>query len=387
MKCLRLHPWSILCVAFLLTAPSCRCNKTEPAIPEGQVEAAIDGHYLAAKSAYLKGDFAAAQQHFEEVMKLKPDDVRLPAAQGELAQSMGQFDQAQAYFERAVALEPKRSTNHTHLAQVALNKGLLDKATTAIAAALKLSPLDFRSLETQGEIFVSNKNAAEAVDVFIEATRQAPASAQKELVQNASTLLQKTGNKALVESFLSKVAAIEGMDPSVLSDWGNLLIEQQKFEEALRIFLVAAERDAKEPFYYEMVGALHRRMKRPAEAVAAFQKSLAIADRAVVHVAWARVCKENNDAGCFENQLNAALQTATGAETREFVDLAELLVTANRQQDALKLLKGVADEADEAKNVDLQLKTASLAHSLKDSETEREACARVKKVAPTQTCP
>jgi tetratricopeptide (TPR) repeat protein len=375
------------CVVTILTTSSCRCNKKEGAIPEGQVEAAIDGHYLAAKSAYLKGDFSTAQHHFEEVKKLNPDDVRLPAAQGELAQSMGQLEQALAHFERAVALEPKRSTTYTHLAQVALNKGLLDKATAAIATALQLSPLDFRSLETQGEIFVANNKAAEAVDVFVEAARQAPASAQKDLVQNASTLLRNTGGKALAEGFLSKVVAIEGIDPAILSDWGNLLIEQQQFEEALRIFSVAAQRDAKEPFYYEMVGALQRRLKRPTEAVAAFQKSLAIADRAVVHAAWARVCKETNDADCFDAQLNAALQAATGAETREFVDLAELLVSANRQQDALKLLKGVADEADEAKNIDLQLRTASLAHSLKDTATEREACARVKKVAPSETCP
>jgi hypothetical protein len=113
-----------------------------------------------------------------------------------------------------------------------------------------------------------------------------------------------------------------------------------------------------------------------AEAEQAFQASLKVKDRGVVHVALARLCQAKKDEACIKAELDKALETASGEETRETIELAELLASLGRKKDALALFRSLSEESEQKLNVELHVRTARLARELKDEVTEKAACTR-----------
>jgi hypothetical protein len=112
-----------------------------------------------------------------------------------------------------------------------------------------------------------------------------------------------------------------------------------------------------------------------------------VKDRAVVHVALGRLYLKQKDEARAKQELELALKAATGEETREGPELADLLYSLGRHKEAYLLLKVAATEPDEAKNLALQRRTASLAKELKEPAVLVDACARVKAAGDTAKCP
>jgi Tfp pilus assembly protein PilF len=376
-----------IAVALLMCLHSCKClSNTDPATLENSLEAA-EGHYLAGKSAYLKGNFLVAQKEFEASKAIRPDDVRLLAAFGELWHSMGQLDEAAKAFEQAVLLEPKRSSNHVHLGQIYLLKGDTVKSTREVDLALSINPDEFRALETKAELLAKASAFPEARDAYVRAFDLAAPSARVDLVNDALSVFRRANQTEMGDRLLEHAARAEPAVASFNHDWGARLVELTRFEDAKEAFARAALADPKDPELFELVGAIEVRLNNRARAEAAFQKSLQIKERALVHLAWANMCRTQKDMACFEKHLEQALKSAKGEETREVVELASVLASVGRQKDALTLLKPVSEEPDEAKNLKLQKQTAAVAHALGDAATESKACQRVKKLAPDDTCP
>ena len=113
------------------------------------------------------------------------------------------------------------------------------------------------------------------------------------------------------------------------------------------------------------------------KAAAAYRESLKVKDRGVVHVGLARLCQKTKDAACVKEQLDAALQTASGEELRETLDLTDLLVAVGRKHDALMLLAAVSAEPEQRTNFALHLRVARLAKELKEKAVMKSACERV----------
>jgi hypothetical protein len=94
-------------------------------------------------------------------------------------------------------------------------------------------------------------------------------------------------------------------------------------------------------------------------------------------VAIARLHLGRNERQAAEEALGRALETVSGTDVRELTELSELLSTFGRKADALRILVNLSAEPDHAKDVDLQLRTASLARELKDEATVRTVCDRI----------
>src|SRR5204863_288746 len=101
-------------------------------------------------------------------------------------------------------------------------------------------------------------------------------------------------------------------------------------------------------------------------------------ERATVHVALARLYLRRGDKGVARQQLDKALAAATGEEARESKELAELLVTFGRREDALKLLEVLASEPESSSDPRLLMRTAQLAHELGRNQTAARICARLR---------
>lgn len=333
-----------------------------------------DGHYLQAQAAWLKGDFANAHLEFAEVKKLNPGDPRLPAAEGEVFLAEVKIVEAIELFEAASKLDPKRATNWSRLGYLYLLKGEKQKSREAVDKALSLNAKDFNALDTLADLQLGEGKLDDAVKSLVAASQLAPDGL--DYAMRAAGELTKAHRDADALKVLEEAHA-RGIKGAALSgELGDRYVQAGKLEEALAAYVEAAKADAKEPSWWELAGEVQNKLGHAAEAEQAFRESLKVKDRGVVHVALARLCQAKKDDACVRVELDKALETSTGEELRETLELADLLESLNRKKDALALLRQVSEEAEQKTNLDLHLKTARLAHELKDQVSEKAACTR-----------
>ena len=336
-----------------------------------------DGHYLSGQAAYLKGDFAEAHKQFAEVRALNPTDPRLPAAEGEVYLAEVKLDEALKSFEDAIKLEPKRATTWSRIGFIHSLKGRPAEAKDALQKALALNPRDFNALESIAEMDLKEKNLDEAVKHFLAASQAAPDQARAPLVMRAVEELTKAGRAAEALKLLEESVKKGVKSPEMYGELGDRLVAAARLPEAVLAYTEAAKANPSDPALWELVGELQMKLDKPGDAEAAFRESLRVKDRGVVHASLARICQARKDLTCLKSELDQALTKASGEEPRELIDIADLLSSVGRKADALALLKGLADEEDQAGDSALQLKLARFAKDANDKATMKAACDRV----------
>ncbi len=359
----------LVAMALLLGCGAC---KKDPPPVDPKVEA--DGHYVAATSAYLKGDFKDAHTHFDEVRRLTPDDKRLPGAEGELLMAEQRIDEAIVQFEKSLKTEPKRSTTWSRLGLLYAIKEQKEKSADALAKAIELNPKDFNAHESLGDAALERGDLDEAVLRYLLASEAAPGKPKAELVVKAAQELVKAKQSARALEVLEQAKAKGVTSNELNQELGDRLVEAKRWDDAVAAYTAAAEKDASA---WELVAELELRQGRLEQAEAAWNKAIAAKDQALYHVGLGRLCLARKDTPCAEKQLEKALATATGEEVRESMELADFLATLGRKADGLKLLDAIASEEEQKNNELLQLTLARTAKELGRPELVKTACERI----------
>jgi tetratricopeptide (TPR) repeat protein len=348
------------------------CPKDGEPDPKAQAE----GLYLAGTAAYLKGDFTEAHQKFAQVRTLNPTDPRLPAAEGEVYLAEVKLDQALLAFQEAQRSDPRRATTWSRIGYIHLLKGNRDEATKALDKALELNPNDFNALEARAEIQLKDGKVDEAIAGFLAAAAVAPDLPRAALVLRAVSELSARERGAEALAVLEDQVKKGVKAPEVLSELGDRLVEANRLPEARDAYREAARANPRDPTLWELVGELNAKLGDAAGAEQAFRESLKVKDRGVVHASLARLCQQRKDEACVWEELDKALQTASGEEPRELFDLADLLASVGRKKDAFLLLKDLADEAEQAGNAPLQVRVAQLARAAGEKDAVKAYCAQ-----------
>jgi tetratricopeptide (TPR) repeat protein len=361
----------VLPLLALLAAAA--CDDTPKIDPKDRAE----GLYVKGSAEYLHGDFDQALASFAEMKQLAPNDPRLPAAVGEVYLSMGKYAEALTEFQSALLLDPKRSTTWSRIGFIQAQTGKLEEAQSSLRKAVGLYPKDFNALEQLAEIHLKRGEKDDAIRHFKLAAEVSPDKLKPEYVMRAVELLQQENQSAEALTLLQKWVEQGVRTPELLSAFGDEQVRAGKLDAAAAAYKDAALKSPKDPSMWELVGRIYASQGKSADALAAFRESLKVKDRALVHVAIAQLHLSQKDRKAAEEELGKALETASGSDVRELIELSELLVTLGRKPDALRILTNLAAEPDNAKNEDLQLRTARLARDLKDSETVKAACSRI----------
>ena len=372
-------------LALALAAWACERSPTSTVDPKVRAE----GLYVHGTALYLQGNFEESLRAFEEMKAIVPDDPRLPAAFGEVHLSQGKLREALPLFEEAAQRDPKRSTNWSRIGFIRSQLGQTEEAKSALRKAIALNPHDHVALEALAEIDLEEGRLDEAVSSFALA---AESSLNQEngaqLLLKAARALQKAGRDADALELLQTSEQRGVRTPAVLTEMGELLVKARRFEDAVGVLTIAAQLNRTDPTLWEMVGELYVALDKPGDALNAFRESLKVKERAVVHVALARLHRARKDPGAAEEALQKALRTATGEDERESLELARLLAEFGRKEDALTLLDTLASEPDNADDVALQLETAKLARALGRTRIVAAACERARAAdAGVNACP
>ncbi|MFP2910368.1 tetratricopeptide repeat protein [Pyxidicoccus sp. 3LFB2] len=357
-----------------LLAAAAACDDGPPRVnPKDHAE----GLYLKGTAEYLQGQFEASLASFAAMKQLTPNDPRLPAARGEVFLSMGRVHDAAAEFEAAVQLEPKRSTNWSRLGFIQAQLGKIPEAQSSLRKAIALYPNDYNALESLGELHLKKGEHDEAVRHFILAANVTTGEATAALTLRALEVLTQQGRHDEVLKHATRAVGRGVHTPEIFSMQGDALVRAGKLPEAATAYKEAARRAPKDPTLWELVGEIHMRLDKPGDAIAAYQESLRVKNRAIVHVALARIHLAMQNRQGAMDELDAALESVSGKDTRELRELAGLLAELDRKPDALRILASLSAEQEYAQDTELQLTTARLARELKDATVQQAACARV----------
>ncbi len=366
-------PSRLRALPLLVLLAAAACDDTPKIDPKDRAE----GLYIKGNAEYLHGDFDQALASFNEMKQLLPNDPRLPAAVGEVYLSMGKYGEALTEFQAALSLDPKRSTTWSRIGFIQAQTGKTDEALSSLRKAIGLYPNDFNALEQLAQIHLKRGEKDEAIQHFTLAAQASPDKLKPEYLMRAVDLLQQDERHAEALALLRKFAEQGVRAPEVLTALGDEQVRARKMDEALASYREAAGKAPKDPSLWELVGQIYASQGKRPDALAAFQESLKVKDRAIVHVAIAQLHLANEDRKAAEEELGKALESVSGSDVRELLELSDLLVTFGRKPDALRILSNLAAEPDNAKNVELQLRTARMARELKDEATVKAACGRV----------
>lgn len=365
-------------VVFLATSSLCGCADRAPdEVPADHAE----GLYLQGTSAYLQGDFEAAEAAFTRLQAVAPGDPRLPAARGELLLAQGRPTEALTEFERAAERDPTRSTNWSRIGFIQSQLGRGEEAAAALHKALSLNARDFTALQTLAELAVKAERTDDAVSWLVRAADVSPnAAATTDLLLRAAALLEDVDRHDDATRLLQSAAGRGAASPRLLLALGEALVRSRRFEDAIVVLSRAARRIPADPSVWELVGELQVRQGRHEDARSSFARSLEIEDRAVVHVALARLHAAEGDLTAAQAALESALQSATGEEEGETLELARLLAELGRAKDALALMAALAAEPQNVTDVPLQREVVTLAKRVGAPAAVGAACARLRQI-------
>jgi tetratricopeptide (TPR) repeat protein len=345
--------------------------------PEKDPRAEADGLYLAGSTAFLQGRFDEALDFYKQVRALQPRDPRLPAAVAEVYLAQRKLPDALKEFQTAALADPRRSTNWSRIGYIHSVLGERAEAKTALRKALSLNPQDASALEELAEIDKKEGEIDAALGHFILAAQASPEREKAALYLEAAQMLRDKGRPAESLKLLQQARAAGVQSADLLVELGDERVQAGDLPGAAEVYRQAAGRPPPDPTLWDLVGEIEAKQGHRPQAEAAFEQSLKIKERALPHIALARISWEAREKEVAQAELALAMKGATGEERRETLELADLLSVMGRKEDALKLLVNLAGEADSAQDADLQRRTARLAKELGQQDVVREACRRL----------
>ncbi len=386
LRAINLSLQGVLTLCFALLA----CKERPPPPPTAEERAQhAEGLYLQATSLVMQGEYEKAEAAFEEMKGLAPEDPRLPAAMGELFLAQGRLRDALPHFEKAAEQDSKRGTNWSRVGFIRAQLGEDGAAREALERALSLNPRDFNALEALGELELK----AGRVDAAVERLERAGDASPNETLASshylrAAKVLTEHGREEDAGALLQRAVEKGRADGALRVELGEHHVRARRFDEAAKVLAKAAEVTPDDPSLWEMVGELQVAMGRPDEARVSFERSLKVQERALVHLALARLYRARGESAKAEAALERALESATGEEEREGLELARALASFGRTADALQLYEVLAKEPEREKDVTLQLEVAKVAKGAGRTALVAEACGRAMTAQPTLSrCP
>ena len=340
-----------LAAVFQLTAIDEQDGKSDEAL--ARINAYLSAHpessqahFFKAQLCYARNDFKTAETEATKTIELKPDDTQAYGMLVNIQSRDGRSEQALGRLRKLLDTSPDNLTARMHLGTLLLE---LDRLTEARACFQKMAEL--------------SPNFAPAYNNLAYIDSRSPATLGKAL-ENAR-----------------KARTLAPGDPSISDTCGWIHWLRGDYRQALPLIQEAANRlpeAASVQFHLAMV---HYMMNQIPQAIAAFDKALAISgafpekDQALSHLAILRD-GEHLDIPTLEQRVKDAPKDVV-----LMLFMAKKLAAAGRPQDALS-----AFQSSLAVNPDLEAAHLGLAQlyttALNQPDKALDAATQARKVAP-----
>ncbi len=193
---------------------------------------------LAAAEA-KEGDYGSAIEHYQKVLKLKPDDSSAKANLGRLLAARGEQGQSIALLQQAIEENPTSAVAHQQLGDALLQAGRTDEAIASYEKALAITP-DNAELRTDLAVALQRKgDLTRAAEQFGEALRIDPTSAPAHFALARLLAAQQKNAEALQHATEAIRFAPKTVDARLLA--AQLHAAKGENEQAIKLINEAIE--------------------------------------------------------------------------------------------------------------------------------------------------
>jgi tetratricopeptide (TPR) repeat protein len=323
------------------------------------------------------GDFGAATQAFERVLKIDPDDpdalvfivqslrlerdfdrasMALDDARSRVGEQPGvlkqqawllydqeDYDAAIEMFERVLKMDPNDSDALVYRGQILRLKRDFEKASTALGEAEERLGQIPSVLNQRAWLYFDQNRYDEAFEVFERVLQTKPNDADA-LVYRVHSLRLRRAYKEAAQA-LTEAEERLGDQPKVLNSRGWLHYDMGDYDEALRAFervLEIAELDEDAHAFRAASLRMMKDLTRAREVADSSVKLLP--DSSALRHQRALILMDQEHFEEAEKEFQASI-SLPGDDLYPRLDFAQLLTRMNRLHDALQVFEGLVEEA------------------------------------------
>ena len=217
-------------------------------------------------------DVAKATDALRRAIAIDPENAAVYYSLGDMQYRRGQLGEAERSFRRAVQLQPDLDAAQRGLAQVLAGSGRPDEAEALLHEAIRANPT-FLNYFMLGTIEYRAGRYAAAADGFKRATEAAPDNAAGYTMLGNSQYILRDLQQA-VGNFEHAVRL--GPTAAAHANLALVYYDSGRYEDALRSYQQALERDPKNVMNHRNIGDVYVRLGRGAEARAAYERAIAV---------------------------------------------------------------------------------------------------------------
>jgi tetratricopeptide (TPR) repeat protein len=259
-----------------------------------------------ARSLIRAGDLPSAQLALESCVVALPRNAEAWRHLGLVHFAQRHFDPAAAALERSLELDARQPQAYKMLGRVETARSKPALAERAFVEAARRDPEDAEARYLLGRLYQSEGRLAEAARSLKEALALDPKSVRA--LAFLGTVSYGLGDAALSQESFARAVSLNraSKTPDAIPhlEYGIYLQRTNRLEESVSELSRAAQLDrASVEARFELGQSLHR-LRRLKEAAEALREALSLnASDPRVHYLLGRVCYEQGDRGCGDEQM------------------------------------------------------------------------------------
>ncbi len=222
-----------------------------------------------------EGKSDAARKRFETLLEKDPKNVQAMLALAELAARENHLDQAGPWLEKAVAAQPDAIDTSLRLAEYYARTNQMPKALTLAGKLQTANPTNPQVIDAVGQLQLANKDQAAALETYSKLVALTPKAPVAHMRLASVHMLMK--NEPAAAADLKRALAVDPHYLPARAALAELAVRKGNSDEALQLVRDAQKLDPKAPGGFMMEGELQAALKKPALALAAFEKAFSMA--------------------------------------------------------------------------------------------------------------
>ena len=235
----------------------------------------LDGKYLKGRIALAEKRLDDAKALFGEVVKQDAGMARARLYNGLTEIQQGQVEVGRKEIEEAVKLDPGNARAQLLLGEVSLRSGAPAAAEKAALEVLRRNPSNALAAVLLADSFLARKEWTKGEQIYQAMMKQLPKSPVGYLKMGLSRKLQ--GKPKDAAGFFAQAVERNPKDLTAINEYIFALAAAKDTAKAKKVLDETVAKEPKNPLLWDMVGRFQLASGKPAEAEAAFLKSIELA--------------------------------------------------------------------------------------------------------------
>jgi tetratricopeptide (TPR) repeat protein len=235
----------------------------------------LDGKYLKGRIALAEKRLDDAKALFGEVVKQDAGMARARLFNGLTDIQQGQIEVGRKEIEEAVKLQPGNAQAQLLFGEVSLQAGAPAAAEKAALEVLRRNPSNARAALLLADSFLARKEWKKGEQIYQAMIKQLPNSPVGYLKMGVSR--KRQGNPKEAAGFFAQAVGKNPKDLTAVNEHIFALVAAKETVKAKKVLDETVAKEPKNPLLWDMVGRFQVASGKPAEAEAAFLKSIELA--------------------------------------------------------------------------------------------------------------